>query len=131
MRFVPELADVAARLQARLQGQPDSPDEPQLVHGDLTGNVLFAAGLPPAVIDISPYWRPPSYAEGVVVADALCYHGADATALPMLGVPVMAVARALLFRVATTNVFASSETVGIDLPDEAQRFEHAAVAIGL
>ena len=65
MRFVPELADVAARLLA----QPDPPDEPQLVHCDLTGNVLFAAGLPPAVIDISPYWRPPSYAEGVVVAD--------------------------------------------------------------
>src|SRR5687768_16590033 len=30
----------------------------QLVHGDLTGNVLFAAGLPPAVIDFSPFWRP-------------------------------------------------------------------------
>jgi uncharacterized protein (TIGR02569 family) len=27
----------------------------QLIHGDLTGNVLFAAGLPPAVIDFSPY----------------------------------------------------------------------------
>ncbi len=27
----------------------------QLVHGDLTGNVLFAAGLPPAIIDVSPY----------------------------------------------------------------------------
>ena len=65
MRFVPELADVAARLLA----QPDRPDEPQLVHCNLTGNVLFADGLPPAVIDISPYWRPPSYAEGVVVAD--------------------------------------------------------------
>jgi len=31
----------------------------QLVHGDLSGNVLLADGLPPAVIDLSPYWRPP------------------------------------------------------------------------
>jgi uncharacterized protein (TIGR02569 family) len=34
----------------------------QLIHGDLSGNVLFAEGLPPAVIDLSPYWRPPAYA---------------------------------------------------------------------
>jgi len=127
MRFVPELADVAARLRA----QPDPPDEPQLVHCDLTGNVLFAAGLPPAVIDISPYWRPPSYAEGVVVADALCYHGAGGSAFPMLGVPLTAIARALLFRVATTNVFVASGTVSVDLPDEAQRYEQAALAIGI
>ena len=32
----------------------------QLVHGDLSGNVLLAHGLPPAVIDFSPYWRPPA-----------------------------------------------------------------------
>lgn len=127
MRFVPELADVAARLRA----QPDPPDEPQLVHCDLTGNVLFAAGLPPAVIDISPYWRPPSYAEGVVVADALCYHGAGGSAFLMLGVPVTAIARALLFRVATTNAFVASGTVAVDLPDEAQRYEQAALAIGI
>ncbi len=31
---------------------------PQLVHGDLTGNLLFHTSLPPAVIDLSPYWRP-------------------------------------------------------------------------
>jgi prepilin-type processing-associated H-X9-DG protein len=30
----------------------------QLIHGDLGGNVLFADGEPPAVIDFSPYWRP-------------------------------------------------------------------------
>jgi hypothetical protein len=30
----------------------------QLVHGDLLHNVLFDDGLPPAVIDVSPAWRP-------------------------------------------------------------------------
>jgi len=49
---------------------------PQLVHGDLGGNVLFHPSLPPAVIDVSPFWRPPGYADAIVVADAVAWHGA-------------------------------------------------------
>jgi hypothetical protein len=45
----------------------------QLVHGDLTGNVLFDDDLPPLVIDLSPYWRPPAFASAVVVADAVAF----------------------------------------------------------
>lgn len=43
----------------------------QLVHGDIAGNVLFAAGQSPAVIDFSPYWRPPGYALAVAAVDLL------------------------------------------------------------
>jgi uncharacterized protein (TIGR02569 family) len=50
--------------------------EAQAVHGDLAGNVLFADGLPPAVIDWPVYWRPTVWASAVVVADALCWYGA-------------------------------------------------------
>src|SRR4051812_23342860 len=123
----PELLDVARRVGAALE--PLGPS--QLVHGDLTNNVLFAAGLPPAVIDISPYWRPPAYAEGVVVADALCWHGASASLLDLADVPVAAVARALLFRLATTNERVASGTGGVDLPQEAERYARAADAIGV
>ena len=49
----------------------------QLVHGDLTGNVLFQAGLPPLIIDLSPYWRPATFGTAVIVADALVFEGAD------------------------------------------------------
>lgn len=49
----------------------------QLIHGDFGGNVLFADGLPPAVIDLSPYWRPVAFAVGVVIADAIVWEGAD------------------------------------------------------
>jgi uncharacterized protein (TIGR02569 family) len=56
----------------------------QLVHGDLTGNVLFASGLPPAVIDLSLYWRPADYAAAVVAADALLWEGAHPAALESL-----------------------------------------------
>jgi uncharacterized protein (TIGR02569 family) len=48
----------------------------QLIHGDLTGNVLFDARLPPAIIDLSPYWRPTAYASAIVIADALVWEGA-------------------------------------------------------
>ena len=33
-----------------------------LIHGDLTGNVLFHDELPPAIIDFTPYWRPLEFA---------------------------------------------------------------------
>jgi uncharacterized protein (TIGR02569 family) len=52
-------------------------DQCQLVHGDFGGNVLFAEGLPPAIIDFSPYWRPLPFAVGVVIADAIVWEGAD------------------------------------------------------
>lgn len=71
------------------------------MHADLRGNILFSPTLPPAVIDISPFWRPPEYAEGIV-ADALCWHDAQAALLDQAGVSVAAVARALLLRMATT-----------------------------
>jgi hypothetical protein len=48
----------------------------QLVHGDLGGNVLFAPSLAPAIIDFSPYWRPPGYAEAVAAVDAFLWFGA-------------------------------------------------------
>ena len=56
-------------------------DASQLIHGDLTGNILFDDALPPAVIDVSLYWRPPSFASAIVVADALVWEGADETLL--------------------------------------------------
>ena len=101
------------------------------MHADLTGNVLLSATLPPAVIDISPYWRPPEYADGVVVADALCWHGAQASLLDQAGVPTAAVARALLFRMTTTNEAVLHGRGDVDLADEARRYQLAAAAIGV
>src|SRR5258708_24837722 len=66
------------RLTAALRPVP-APS--QLIHGDLSGNVLFHDQLPPAIIDFSPYWRPAAYASAIVVADALVWEGADARIL--------------------------------------------------
>ncbi|MEV6596837.1 TIGR02569 family protein [Actinoplanes sp. NPDC051346] len=127
IRFVPEFTALARRLEEALQ--PLGP--PQLVHADLTKNVLFDPGLPPAIIDISPYWRPPAYAEAIVVADALCWHDAPSSLWRTVDVSAAAVARALLFRMATTNERVLSGDQGADLQDEARRYDLAAAAIGL
>jgi uncharacterized protein (TIGR02569 family) len=66
-RLVEHLASVDARSQ--------------LIHGDLGGNVLFADGLPPGIIDLSLYWRPAPFASAIVVADALVWEGADRSLL--------------------------------------------------
>ena len=56
----------------------------QLVHGDLAGNVLFADGQAPAVIDFSPYWRPAGYALAVAAVDVLVWSAAPPSILDAL-----------------------------------------------
>ena len=84
----------------------------QLVHGDLTGNVLFADGLPPAVIDFSPCWRPTGFASAVVVGDALLWEGADESLLAAVAhvpdLPQLLV-RALIFRAVVDARFRAGE----------------------
>ncbi|RSL56797.1 hypothetical protein CEP54_008633 [Fusarium duplospermum] len=63
---------------SRLQKELPSDIGSQLIHGDLTGNVLFDDNdptAPPGIIDITPYWRPAVFAEAIVVADGLAWHG--------------------------------------------------------
>jgi uncharacterized protein (TIGR02569 family) len=86
---------------ATLRRPTKSPN--QLVHGDLYGTVLFMRTAAPGITDITPYWRPASWAAGVVVVDALSWGEADDglierwNALPEW--PQMLL-RALMFRLA-------------------------------
>lgn len=50
--------------------------EEQVIHGDITGNMLSVPGGSLAVIDFSPYWRPAAFAEAVFVIDAVMWEGA-------------------------------------------------------
>jgi uncharacterized protein (TIGR02569 family) len=86
-------------------------DQPQLVHGDLSGNVLFHERLPPAVLDMSPYWRPQLFAEAIIVADGLLWWGEGAellSAAGRAGEPSW-LARGLLFRLDTVGHQLASE----------------------
>jgi hypothetical protein len=90
-------------LVARLAAARD-PDadlgRPQLVHGDLAGNVLLDADGAPVVIDVAPYWRPPLWAEATCVLDSILWWGADADEMTAwtAGAPRQAMIRAALFR---------------------------------
>jgi uncharacterized protein (TIGR02569 family) len=123
-------AELAGPLSALLELRRPVEQASQLVHGDLTGNVLFAAGEEPAVIDFSPYWRPPLFAEAIVVADGLLWFG------PPPDLPVggggrpdwrQMLVRALIFR-----LVAHSELVGPSgrvRADEPARYARAAEAV--
>jgi uncharacterized protein (TIGR02569 family) len=79
----------------------------QLIHADLGGNVLFADGLPPAVIDFSPLERPAGLPLAVAVVDALLWHQARPEVLGQLaGEPQLGqlLARALIYRLVTEIV---------------------------
>lgn len=103
--------DVLGRLRNRLR---PTAGRPQVVHCDLAGNVLFAPGLDPAVIDFSPWWAPTGYAEAILFADAVAWHGADPGDVALFtGVADFAqmLLRALVFRLAA-HVLAERQTHG-------------------
>ncbi|MFF7210273.1 aminoglycoside phosphotransferase [Streptomyces sp. NPDC008238] len=104
-----------ARLE-RLRAPVDAPA--RLIHGDLTGNVLFAAGRDPAVIDFSPYWRPVAYADAIVAVDGLLHHGAphDLVDSAVPGAEsAQLLLRALMFRLAASVLLAGP---GAALPED-------------
>lgn len=74
-----------------------------LIHGDLTGNVLFDSenNSPPAIIDITLYWRPVDYAEAIIVADGLIWLNEDRKLVEMFGTDhtrIQLLVRALYWR---------------------------------
>lgn len=86
-----------ARAAARLAEVDLGPA--QLVHADLAGNVLLDAAGAPVVIDVSPAWRPPRWAEAVCVVDAVA-RGQAPVALERFTDPAgrQALLRAVAFR---------------------------------
>ena len=102
----PELDDVLAALDP-------VEEKSQLIHGDLTGNVLFHDELPPAIIDFAPSWRPPEFASAIVVAEALCWEGAPEELADTVDRQYLL--RALIYRAVTSRLFGADSVPEIDL----------------
>jgi len=89
----------------------------QLAHGDLCNNVLFADGAPPAVIDVSPMWRPARYAGAIVVVDAVGWGGASDDAFESFddeeGFQLLV--RATRFRLASAVVLCVDDPARLDV----------------
>lgn len=114
----PELADLVDALRAatRPVRLPH-----QLVHGDIAGNVLFAPGQLPAVIDFSPSRRPPGYALAVAAVDLLAWSAAPPSILDELTGEDdidQLLLRALMWRLVT-------ESLGRPDPDSRQAVRRA------
>lgn len=105
----------------------------QVVHGDLAGNLLWHEDLPPAIIDLSPYWRPGGLGVAQLVTDATLWHGAGLELAedflrvePELGRQL--VLRALIFRFAVDAQLdaAASSDVRWDPAQVERDLHHAA-----
>lgn len=93
----------------------------QVIHGDLTGNVLFDDQQPPAIIDFSPYWRPVGYASAIVVADALVWQGASNEILDAVSHVDdfgQYLIRALIFRLVSDWLLTHEEPTASGTPDD-------------
>jgi uncharacterized protein (TIGR02569 family) len=112
------LAAMVRDLEALLQ-PVDSPS--QVIHGDVAGNLLFADGAPPAVIDFSPYWRPAGHAVAQVIVDALLWYGADLSLVEAAAdIPEIEqfLARALMFRLVLDGLQLQSAPTALFTPDQ-------------
>jgi uncharacterized protein (TIGR02569 family) len=96
---VPHVADLLAAAEPLEESS-------QVIHTDLASNVLFADGLPPAVIDFSPGYRPPAYASAIVIVDAFVWHGAEEHVLDLVegARGVQHLLRALVFRLVSDKL---------------------------
>lgn len=109
LRTVPHLAGLFEAMEP--VAEPS-----MVVHGDLTGNVLFHPTLPPAVVDLSLYWRPAAYSTAIVLVDALAFEGADNSVLDETAGPAVlqCMLRAYVFRIATDYLTGSTGWMGGD-----------------
>jgi len=85
----------------------------QLVHGDPSeGNLLFAPGKPPGIIDVAPYWHPADYGVAVLIADGIAWSHAPLGLLANVADrPEMdqLLIRAVLFRLYVGYLFRGGE----------------------
>ena len=99
----------------------------QVVHGDVGGNVLFAdaSGLPPAIIDVSPYYRPRAFADAILVVDSVAWERAPLTLAERFLAPdesrAELLARAVVFRLVAAVELWGAESARVEAELEAYR----------
>lgn len=96
----------------------------QVIHGDILPNVLLADGLPPAVIDWPPYFRPVGFAAAIAVTDAVTFREAPMSLLDEWSTGPewnQLLVRALLYRLGPTGIFTARNRLMGSLVTHVQR----------
>ena len=100
----------------------------QLIHADLAGNVLFHKEEPPAIIDLTLYWRPTRYAEEIIVVDGLTWHGKGRELIRFYGSDELGsqmLVRALYWRCLTWAIDPDLKWIRSNLVDLVERYKLA------
>jgi uncharacterized protein (TIGR02569 family) len=96
----------------------------QIIHGDLTENVLLAPGVAPAIIDFSPYFRPLGFATAIVAVDAIVWHDAPLALIDLVQ-PTHArfelLACALVFRLVAAALPRANNAAALQVQASAHR----------
>lgn len=90
----------------------------QVIHADLTGNVVFSPGLAPGIIDPTLYWRPVAFAEAVILVDQ-CWFTKTLDLTPFADTPAFA---RMLCRAAARRIAEQPEQVAAHGKDAAEAF---------
>ncbi len=83
----------------------------QIVHSDLSGNILFDEDLDPLVIDFSPTIAPVEYAEAILICDCIAWQGSEVSEIDLLPTDELykeMIIRAIIFRLAVSAIFSKS-----------------------
>lgn len=84
----------------------------QIVHGDLSGNILFDQVLSPLVIDFSPTIAPVEYAEAILVCDCIAWQGSKVSEIDLFPDDELykeMIIRAIIFRLAVSAIFSKGD----------------------
>jgi uncharacterized protein (TIGR02569 family) len=103
--YSPRLENVIQPLKQELK--PINLPE-QLIHGDMTGNILFSDFYSPAIIDMSPYWHISEYATAIIIVDSIVWDNAPDSLLDMMPNDFdsnQLLLRAAMWRIKTTEEF--------------------------
>ena len=81
----------------------------QIVHSDLSGNILFDKDLTPLIIDFSPAIAPVEYAEAILICDSIAWEESPTSEIELIchsEVNVEMILRAVIFRLSVAAIFA-------------------------
>ena len=84
----------------------------QIVHSDLSGNIMFDEILSPLIIDFSPTIAPVEYAEAILVCDCIAWQGSSISEIELIchtEFNIEMILRAIIFRLSVTAIFAGDE----------------------